>query len=38
MQVQFTGTFTLSPFDEGKILINWDTDSFPSDTVIERTY
>ena len=29
-----TGTFTLSPFDEGKILINWDTDSFPSDTVI----
>ena len=30
-----TGTFTLSPFDETKILINWDTDSFPSDTVIE---
>ena len=30
-----TGTFTLSPFDEGKILMNWDTDSFPSDTVIE---
>ena len=29
-----TGTFTLSPFDEGKIIINWDTDSFPSDTVI----
>jgi hypothetical protein len=29
-----TGTFTLSPFDEGKILINWDTDSFPSDSVI----
>ena len=29
-----TGTFTLSPFDETKILINWDTDSFPSDTVI----
>ena len=29
-----TGTFTLSPFDEGKILVNWDTDSFPSDTVI----
>jgi len=29
-----TGTFTLSPFDEGKILINWDTDSFPSDNVI----
>jgi len=30
-----TGTFTLSPFDEGKILMNWDVDSFPSDTVIE---
>ena len=29
-----TGTFTISPFDEGKILVNWDTDSFPSDTVI----
>jgi len=29
-----TGTFTLSPFDEGKIIINWDTDSFPSDSVI----
>ena len=30
-----TGTFSLSPFDETKILLNWDTDSFPSDTVIE---
>ena len=29
-----TGTFTISPFDDTKILINWDTDSFPSDTVI----
>ena len=29
-----TGTFTLSPFDDTKILINWDADSFPSDTVI----
>jgi len=29
-----TGTFTLNPFDEGKIEINWDTDSFPQDTVI----
>lgn len=29
-----TGTFTLSPFDETKILVNWDADSFPSDTVI----
>ena len=29
-----TGTFTISPFDEGKILINWDTDSFPTDSII----
>ena len=29
-----TGTFTLNPFDEGKIEINWDNDSFPQDTVI----
>ena len=29
-----TGTFSLSPFDEGKLIINWDEDSFPSDTVI----
>jgi len=29
-----TGTFSLSPFDETKILLNWDDDSFPSDTVI----
>jgi hypothetical protein len=29
-----TGTFTLSPFDEREIIVNWDTDSFPSDTVI----
>tara|TARA_Y100000389_G_scaffold182912_1_gene199931 strand:+ start:5121 stop:6533 length:1413 start_codon:yes stop_codon:yes gene_type:complete len=30
-----TGTFTLSPFDEGKILINWDLDSFPTDSIID---
>jgi hypothetical protein len=30
-----TGTFTLNPFDEGKIQINWDSDSFPQDTIIE---
>jgi hypothetical protein len=30
-----TGTFTISPFDEGKILINWDTDSFPTDSIID---
>lgn len=29
-----TGTFTLNPFDEGKIEINFDTDTFPTDTVI----
>lgn len=29
-----TGTITLSPFDEGTVYINWDEDSFPSDTVI----
>lgn len=29
-----TGTFTLNPFDEGKIIINWDEDSFPTDTPI----
>jgi hypothetical protein len=30
-----TGTITLNPFDEGIININWDTDSWPSDTIIE---
>lgn len=30
-----TGTFTLNPFDEGKIEINFDTDTFPTDTVID---
>ena len=30
-----TGTFTLNSINEGKIDINWDTDSFPSDTVID---
>lgn len=29
-----TGTFTLNPFDEGKLEINFDTDTFPTDTVI----
>lgn len=32
--VTATGTFTLNPFDEGIININWDVDSFPSDTII----
>ena len=29
-----TGTFVLNPFDETIININWDADSFPSDTII----
>src|SRR6056300_679696 len=29
-----TGTFTLNPFDETIINVNWDADSFPSDTII----
>jgi hypothetical protein len=32
-----TGTISVNPFD-GKVLqINWDTDSFPSDTIISST-
>lgn len=30
-----TGTFTHNPFDEGKIEINFDTDTFPTDTIID---
>jgi|TARA_X000001036_G_scaffold69717_1_gene61030 hypothetical protein len=29
-----TGTFALNPLDEGQIAIDFDTDSFPSDTII----
>ena len=29
-----TGTISLNPFDSRIININWDTDSFPSDTII----
>lgn len=29
------GTFTVNPDDEREIIINWDYDSFPDDTVIE---
>lgn len=29
-----SGTISLNPFDEGVINVNWDTDSFPSDTII----
>jgi hypothetical protein len=33
-----TGTFTLNPFDETIINVNWDADSFPTDTIIsDRT-
>ena len=30
-----TGTFTLNPFDEGKIEVEFDADTFPTDSVIE---
>ena len=30
-----TGTFAINPFDDKKIEINFDTDSFPSDTIIQ---
>jgi hypothetical protein len=33
--VTVTGTFVLNPFDEGKIEINFDVDTFPTDTVID---
>ncbi len=33
--VTVTGTFSLNPFDEGKIEINFDADTFPTDTVID---
>jgi len=29
-----TGTFSLNPIDETQISINWDSDSFPQDTII----
>lgn len=29
-----TGTFALNPLDEGSIVIDFDTDSFPADTII----
>jgi hypothetical protein len=32
--VTITGTISLNPFDEGIIGVNWDTDSFPQDTII----
>lgn len=30
-----TGTFTINPLDETKIVINFDSDSLPDDTIIE---
>jgi hypothetical protein len=33
--VTVTGTFVLNPFDEGKIEVNFDADTFPTDTVID---
>lgn len=32
--VTVTGTISLNPFDEGTLNINWDTDSFPQDSII----
>lgn len=29
-----TGTFAINPFDDGRIEINFDVDSFPSDSII----
>lgn len=29
------GTFTVNPLDDREIIIDWDADSFPDDTVIE---
>jgi len=29
-----TGTFTLNPLNETEIVVNWDTDSFPQDSII----
>ena len=30
-----TGTFSISPFDDKSIVVNWDEDSFPADTIIQ---
>jgi len=30
-----TGTISLNPFDDNVINVNWDSDSFPQDTVID---
>jgi len=32
--IEMTGTFTINPLDESKIIVNWDTDTFPDDTSI----
>ena len=29
-----TGTFTLNPLDETEIIVNWDADTFPQDSII----
>jgi len=31
----YTGTITLNELDETQLIVNWDSDSFPNDTVIE---
>lgn len=32
-----TGTFALNTIDDTQIVVNWDTDSFPANTVIESS-
>jgi len=32
-----TGTISLNPFNNRQLAINWDTDSFPQDTIIESS-
>ena len=30
-----TGTISLNPFNDNVVNVNWDSDSFPQDTVID---
>jgi len=32
---EMTGTFTINELNNGEIVVNWDTDTFPDDTQIE---
>ena len=33
-----TGTISLNPNDETQLMINWDLDSFPSNTIINGSH